>query len=101
MYLKSLNIIAVIALLLAIPSFFPYGYFVFLRILVTGVSLYNVSIAHKNHRRNWVVVMIMVAILFNPLFPVYLEKELWIVIDVVVAGMFFIARQQLLFSKNN
>ncbi len=91
MYLKPLNVVAAIALLLAIPTFWPYGYFVFLLILVTGVSLYNVSLSHRNNKRSWVIVMIVVAILFNPLIPIYLEKELWIFIDVLAAGILLFA----------
>ena len=87
-YKKILSIIAGAMLLLAIPSIWPYGFFQILRWVVTGIAIYNGNIAHKIHSGFWLWTMVIIAILFNPIIPIHLAKETWIVIDLVPAILF-------------
>ena len=87
-YKKILSIIAGIMLLLAIPSIWPYGYFQILRWIVTGTAVYNGYIAHKIHNGFWLWTMIIIAVLFNPIAPIHLDKEIWMIIDLVTASLF-------------
>ena len=87
-YKKVLSIIAGAMLLLAIPSIWPYGFFQILRWIVTGTAVYNGYIAHKTHSGFWLWTMIIIAILFNPIIPIHLVKETWIVIDLLTALLF-------------
>ena len=84
---KILALAAAVMLLLAIPSIWPYGYFVILRWVVAG-SAYIAYLAYEANRTAWIWTMAIVAILFNPIFPVHLTKEIWIVIDLAVAIIF-------------
>ena len=74
----------------------PYGYYTFLRLVVTGMSLYAAfGLLEKGSINFWV--MLGIAILFNPIIPVYLTKEIWTPIDISV-GIYFVwiaSRQKL------
>ncbi len=83
--------ISVIMLLLAIPTFWPYGYYVLLRWVVTISAVFLLSLAYESKKTFWLFLMGMVVILFNPIIPVHLDKEIWIVIDFVVAVLFLVS----------
>jgi len=68
----------------------PYGYFMFLRLAVTVAAAY---VAYENFSKdiiNWGVTFVVIALLFNPFYVVHFDKALWAVIDLIVAGLFFI-----------
>ena len=86
------SVIAVLMLLLAIPSgIWPYGYYILLRWVVTGIALFILWVAHNLERKGWFWLMIGVAILFNPIVPIHLYKELWQIIDFIVATLFLVS----------
>lgn len=77
-----------IALVLAVANL-PIGYYTFLRILVTIGAIAVVVTEFDKGVNVWVVVFGIVAILFNPLIPVYLyDKSVWMVIDLITAAIF-------------
>lgn len=83
------SVIAILMLLLAIPSgVWPYGYYILLRWVITGVAVFVWWIASELERKGWSWVMIGIAILFNPLMPIHLNKETWVIIDFIVAILF-------------
>ena len=63
----------------------PYGYYTFLRIAVTLYTLLLAFYAHDRSKTNIVILFIGIAILFNPLIPIYLSKDIWRIIDIVTA----------------
>ncbi|MDD5638660.1 MAG: hypothetical protein PHO28_02005 [Candidatus Pacebacteria bacterium] len=84
--------IAILMLLLAIPTgFWLYGYYIILRWAVIGTALFILWIAYKLERKIWIGLMAITAILFNPIFPVYLDKEVWIFIDIIAAFTFLVS----------
>ena len=85
------TIIAGIMLLLAIPTIFPYGYFQILRWVVAGVALYNAYTAYESKRNAWVLIMGAIAVLFNPIFPIYFQKETWVILDLIVSIIMFVS----------
>ena len=67
----------------------PYGYYTLLRLIVTvGSVAYCVQFLEKKNM-NMVYLFGFIAILFNPLIPVYLNKDTWLIIDLIVGGIFF------------
>lgn len=85
-------IIAIIAMLLALLSW-PYGYYVFLKWVVCSASVYYAYTRYTtiNKLDGWICVLAIVAILFNPITPVYLhDKGVWNIIDVVTTGLFIV-----------
>ncbi|TBZ30760.1 DUF6804 family protein [Rhizobium leguminosarum] len=85
------NLILMPVALLVVAVFpLPYGYYLFLRLAITASAAY---LAWEDYKRKdafngWSLILSMVALLFNPLIPVYLDRGSWFVIDLAVAGIF-------------
>ena len=60
----------------------PYGYYTFLRWIVFISSGYSAYISFLNQKNIWVIILGILAIIFNPIIPIYLKKETWIIIDI-------------------
>jgi len=75
-------------LLLAALGHWPYGYYKLLRFVVCGVGAYTAYTAY-NQQKIWAVwVFGFIAVLFNPLIPIHLSREIWQPIDIVCALLF-------------
>ena len=84
--------IAILMLLLAIPAgLWPYGYYVILRWVVAVTAIFVLWVAYKLERKIWIGLMAIIVILFNPIVPIYLDKETWVVIDFIVAVLFLVS----------
>lgn len=90
-YRRIAVIVSVVMLLLAVPSLFPYGYFQLLRWAVAGTAIYSGYLSYGLGKKEWLWVMAVVAVLFNPIAPIHLDKEVWVVVDVAVAILFLIS----------
>lgn len=88
--MNYLKIIVIILLLIGLPDL-PYGYYQVLRWIVTGVTGYLAYLAYENEKKIWVWIFGVIAILFNPIIPFYLDKSTWVLIDVVVAGLILVS----------
>jgi hypothetical protein len=80
-------IVAIVALLLAIPRVWPYGYYQFLRFLVCGVAIYGALHTYHNRRIAWCGLLAGMALLFNPLIPIHLSKSTWSIVDFMTATL--------------
>jgi hypothetical protein len=73
----------------------PYGYFRLLRLVIflTGILYLYVNSNPKLPGIN--VSIILVILLWNPIFPVYLTKEIWTGLNLIVGigGLFLIFRK--------
>jgi hypothetical protein len=80
-----------IALLIALVPL-PYGYYTLLRIVVCGAAGFIAyrEYATAGHFTPWVWLMVGLAVLFNPLIPIYLTREIWAPIDIFAAIMFLV-----------
>ena len=83
------------ALLLAIPPL-PYLFYIALRLLVSGSAVYLI-VRHQrrwqNQMNGWKLLFAAIAIVYNPVIPVYLPKIIWIVVNLVTAVLFYIHLQ--------
>lgn len=87
---RSHLIPAIIAasMLLGALAPWPYGYYQLLRFVVCGVAVYLVYTAY-NWQKMWAVWLFgFIAVLFNPLIPIHLSRELWPPIDIICALLF-------------
>jgi len=78
----------VAAMLLVAVAPLPYGYYQFLRWAACGVAVF---IAFKSYKwkKTWAIWLFGgIAVLFNPIVPIYLTKEIWQPIDLVCALLF-------------
>lgn len=85
---QTLSIIA--AILLIIGCFhLPIGYYTFLRIVVCIVAVILLFYPMSESVTYRHIINGLVAILFNPVIPIYLHsKTAWVTIDAVAAGWF-------------
>lgn len=83
--------VSVVMLFLALLDGWQYGYFTLLRFVVcatTAYVAYQAFMAEVNPFWGWSLGA--VAVLFNPFIPIYLSRDVWVIIDFVVA-LFLIA----------
>lgn len=78
------------ALLLLAIADLPYGYYTFLRVTVFVVSIFCVF-EYYEKKDIFVIIFSLVAILFNPIFPVHLDKATWTPIDIITSLIFIIS----------
>ncbi len=96
---KVLLIISSILLFFALLDGLAYGYFTFLRFAVFAVSFYVAySIYKVNNDSFWPWIYGAVGVLFNPFIIIHLERETWVVIDLIV-GIFFVLSAFLIKSR--
>jgi hypothetical protein len=75
-------------MLIAALGHHKYGYYMLLRWVVCWVSSYSAARAYQAKRTGWVWMFLAIAIVFNPLLPVHLERNAWGLLDVAVAAVF-------------
>jgi hypothetical protein len=99
--MRILLLICTGLLLLALTDL-PIGYFTFLRIVVTIGAFIVVITEYDNGINFWVIAFGLIAILFNPLLPVYFgNKSAWIPIDLIAAMLFGIKYFTIQNNKKN
>ena len=82
-------LIAALLLCLAVIPVWPYGYYVFLRLVVCGGAAYAAFKLRLDSRlqKNFLP-LVLTAVLFNPVITVPLAREIWIFIDLGAAVYF-------------
>lgn len=91
-FTKMPAIIASVMLLLTFLDW-PSGYYTLLRIAITGVSVYYAYYIYSVLKKQdlWFWIMVIIAVLFNPIFPIYLyDKSIWWIIDIIIAILLII-----------
>ena len=78
----------------------PQGFYTLLRIIVSlsSCSLTYLEYSRSNYLSLFAILMICLAILFNPLIPIYFSKPIWMRLDVVAT---FIIGLHLFFKLKN
>jgi|JI6StandDraft_1071083.scaffolds.fasta_scaffold02801_4 uncharacterized membrane protein len=89
--MKTTLFICSLLLFIALANL-PIGYYTFLRIAITiGAVSYIISEFDKGFNF-WLIAFVLIAIIFNPLVPVYLnDKQAWMPID-IIGGLLFLVR---------
>ena len=96
MNLKTFKLFCLVpAILLIIAPILPlpYSFYIFLRYFITISSL---LVIYRLFLKACLIIelettvgMIVVAILYNPIFPIYLSKEMWLPINFITSGLYF------------
>jgi hypothetical protein len=82
--MKILKIILAVLLLLCLAKM-PYGYYQFVRFgALVGFILLAIN-AYEKGLTNYMIVYIGIALLFQPFIKIALGRELWNIVDVIVA----------------
>jgi hypothetical protein len=92
--------IAATVILLGALGDWPYGYYQLLRWITCGAAVWMAYLAY-GWEKNWAtVIFAIVAVLFNPLIPIHLSRELWQPIDLITAVLFVIIAISIQRPKN-
>lgn len=83
--------IASVSLLISVIPDLPYGYYQLLRWLVCGSSCYGALLAHEKNKQYWKWFFVCQAILFNPILPIHLERNVWLPIDIASSIIFAVS----------
>ena len=76
-------LISIGVLLWALIPTNPYGYYIFLRIVVCAVCIFLANYSLKNEYNNWIWVFGVIAIIYNPIIRVHLNRSLWSIINII------------------
>lgn len=84
------KLLAIVSILLIISVFpLPYGYYTFTKIVVCGCAGFNCYYLWQlGNRGVWPYAWGTIAIIFNPLIPIPMQKEIWMIVD-SLAGLVF------------
>jgi len=77
------QIICIIMLLWALNPNNPYAYYTLLRWVCCGVFAYLAFQSFEQKMQGWVWILGGTALLYNPVFRVHLNREIWSVVNVV------------------
>lgn len=94
----ALRLIAGILLLGALGTW-PYSYYQMLRWTVVIAAVYSAWILFSDKRIGWAWFFTAVAVLFNPIAPIYMQKSDWYIFDVAI-GMAFLVSLYLVGRKD-
>jgi hypothetical protein len=98
--MKALLLLCSILLFLGLIDL-PIGYYTLLRIVVTIGSVAVAVMEFENGITFWVITFGLIAIVFNPFIPIYLnDKSAWMSID-ILAGILFIIKSLTIKSNKN
>jgi len=90
--------IIAIALLFWALAQHQFGYFVILRWVVCGVSIYCSYLSYSMINIPWTLVFGFVALLFNPLAPIRLDRHTWAYLDIAIG---FLLLSSIIFIKES
>ena len=89
--MKTLYLISAGLLFLAIINL-PYGYYTFLRIVVTFTAVYGIIKEYNGELDFGIIALGLIAVLFNPIIPIHLgEQNIWRVLN-LICGIIFLVK---------
>ena len=92
---KPLLIISSVMLLVAVLPL-PYGFYTLLRIVVTASAVFAAYYFFKEGGDSQSgIILALIALLFNPLIPIHLDKVIWIPIDIGTAIYMYILSKKI------
>lgn len=89
----SLFLLASMGVLLVGLAPMPYAFYSLVRLTVCLTAALAAFNDYNSGHQKWVI-FAGIAVLFNPLLPIYLNRSIWIVIDLATIGLFFWRNQQ-------
>ncbi|MCJ7813508.1 hypothetical protein MUP95_09375, partial [bacterium] len=69
----------------------PQDYYTILRFIVCGMSIFGFCLSLQFKKIIWIWLFATFSVLFNPIVPIGLERDTWVIIDVFVATILFIS----------
>jgi FtsH-binding integral membrane protein len=83
-----LKLLAIAMLLGVLTNYFPFAYYQLTNWVVVGASITTAWQAYKKNNL-WIAWFFgLVAVVFNPLAPMYIQQDIWRTIDIITATLF-------------
>jgi len=79
--------VAVLLLIALLPL--PYFYYQLLRIVVIVAAAIYAYKFYKDNQMAKVITFGIIALIWNPIFPIYMDKSVWMILDIVGAVVFY------------
>jgi len=83
----------------------PYGYYTFLRLVCCGIFAFLAFKSISMEKQGWTWILGITAILYNPIFRIYLSRDIWSVLNIITIGIaiwsIFILKEKEPERKNN
>ena len=95
---RTLALAASALLVLALADL-PYGYYTFLRIVVCATAVFGAFKATSINAEGWTLILGGIAVLFNPIIPIHLGRNVWALVDLLAAGLLTVSA--FLLSRRN
>ena len=69
---------------------FPYGFYTFLRLVISITSAIIIFYTYKSVGgvNEILIIFALIFILYNPVFPVYLTREIWMPVNFITSGIY-------------
>lgn len=77
-------LVATLMLFLALLDGWQYGFFTLLRFVVFATTTYVAWLSYEESKEWAVWFCGAIAVLFNPFIPIYLTRDIWVIIDLIV-----------------
>ncbi len=97
---KILKIIIAILLLLCLFHM-PYGYYQLVRFVAMSGFLFLGFKAYERNEKNLMILFLILALLFQPLIKIALGRQVWNIVDVVIALFLIASLFPQLFNRNS
>lgn len=65
----------------------PYSYYVLLRWACCGIFAYLTFCAAMQEKKGWLWILGITAIVYNPIIPIHLTRDIWQIINIVTIGI--------------
>lgn len=91
---RVLSLVAAALLVVALGPW-PYEYYTALRVAVAGASVVLALAALRTRQTGLAIAAIAVAVLFNPIVPIWLDRGVWAILDVASALLLTVAALRL------
>ena len=81
---QKIQIVGAIILLLCILPM-PYGFFIIVRVVTTIISAFLAYNYYQQKKQELAITFGVIAVLFQPFIKIALGREIWLIVDVIVA----------------
>lgn len=81
-------------MLIAVFPGLPYGYYSFLRVIVFVSGIVLASKSYRTGNSVGLVVYGAYAILFNPIYPIFLDRNTWMIFDFMGVYIFVLGAKR-------
>lgn len=97
--INKIQLAGAAALLLCILPM-PYGFYTIIRVVITVLSCYLAYQYYSFNKGSLALTFGIIALLFQPFVKLTLGRELWLIVDIVVAALLLILSFKDKFSVN-